>query len=52
MPYSELVRLIRGSGKRPVERDSLYQPVRDSFDDLPVEKVIGMAAGAPSVHAA
>ena len=24
MPYLELVRLIRGAGKRPVERDSLY----------------------------
>ncbi len=37
MPYSELVRLIRGAGKRPVERDSLYQPVRETFDDLPAE---------------
>lgn len=52
MPYSELVRLIRGAGKRPVERDSLYQPVRESFDDLPVRAPSAMAAGAPSVHAA
>ena len=37
MPYLELVRLIRGAGKRPVERDSLYQPVRDQFDDPPPE---------------
>src|SRR6476620_6594270 len=35
MPYLELVRLIRGAGKRPVERDSLYQAVRDTFDDPP-----------------
>lgn len=32
MHYEDLVELIRGAGKRPVERDSLYQPVRDSFD--------------------
>jgi aminodeoxyfutalosine synthase len=52
MPYSELVRLIRGAGKRPVERDSLYQPVRETFDDLPGEVPREMAAAAPSVHAA
>jgi aminodeoxyfutalosine synthase len=52
MPYSELVRLIRGAGKRPVERDSLYQPVRDSFDDLPESAPPAMTAAAPSVHAA
>src|SRR5215204_493945 len=37
MHYLELVRLIRGAGKRPVERDSLYQAVREQFDDLPPE---------------
>ncbi len=51
MPYSELVKLIRGAGKRPVERDSLYQPVRESFDDV-VDIAPGLAAAAPSVHAA
>jgi aminodeoxyfutalosine synthase len=51
MPYSELVRLIRGSGKRPVERDSLYQPVRESFDDV-VDIAPAMGAASPSVHAA
>ncbi len=51
MPYSELVKLIRGAGKRPVERDSLYQPVRESFDDV-VDIAAGTAAAAPSVHAA
>ena len=45
MPYFELVRLIRGAGKRPVERDSLYQPVRESFDDPPPEPSL-VARGA------
>src|ERR1041384_2964322 len=51
LPYGELVRLIRGAGKRPVERDSLYRPVRDNFDDLPP----GFATagpGGPGGHAA
>jgi aminodeoxyfutalosine synthase len=51
LPYSELVRLIRGAGKRPVERDSLYQPVRESFGDV-VDLPAGTGATAPSVHAA
>ncbi|MFZ5625388.1 MAG: aminofutalosine synthase MqnE [Gemmatimonadota bacterium] len=51
MPYLRLVRLIRGAGKRPVERDSLYRTVRDEFDDL--DASIFDAAGArPAVHAA
>jgi aminodeoxyfutalosine synthase len=51
MPYSGLVALIRGAGKRPVERNSLYQTVRDSFDDL---EMVGAMPGAsvPAVHAA
>src|SRR4029077_5507175 len=32
MPYFELVRLIRGQGKRPVERDFLYRPVREAVE--------------------
>ena len=32
MHYDQLVEMIRGAGKRPVERNSLYQSVRDSFD--------------------
>jgi aminodeoxyfutalosine synthase len=52
MPYMELVRLIRGAGKRPVERDSLYQPVRDHFDDPPPERSFGRGASLPVVHAA
>ena len=51
MPYSELVRLIRGAGKRPVERDSLYRSVRESFDDV-VDVPADLAAAAPRVHAA
>ncbi len=37
LPYMDLVRLIRGAGKVPVERDSLYRAVRESFDDPPPE---------------
>jgi aminodeoxyfutalosine synthase len=51
MPYLGLVELIRGAGKRPVERDSLYQVVRDEFDAVVAEP--GFAAGAaPAVHVA
>ena len=49
MPYYALVELIRGAGRRPVERNSLYQPVREQFDDLVPGGSLG---GAPVVHAA
>jgi aminodeoxyfutalosine synthase len=52
MPYGELVRLVRGAGKRPVERDSLYRPVRETFDDLPAAWYAAKGASAPVVHAA
>jgi len=52
MHYGDLVRLIQGAGKRPVERDSLYQSVRERFDDLEPEPALGPAAGRPAVHAA
>ena len=52
LPYLELVRLIQGAGKRPVERDSLYQTVREQFDDPPPEPSLGRGAGRPVVHAA
>jgi aminodeoxyfutalosine synthase len=52
LPYMDLVRLIRGAGKTPVERDSLYQPVRDEFDDLPPEPSLGRRLTLPVVHAA
>jgi aminodeoxyfutalosine synthase len=51
MPYSALVDLIRGAGKRPVERDSLYQPVRENFDDLPPTPAHAPRS-LPVVHAA
>ncbi|MBM4188207.1 MAG: aminofutalosine synthase MqnE [Gemmatimonadetes bacterium] len=50
LPYRGLVELIRAAGKRPVERDSFYRPIRDAFDDLEEPPVAG--AFAPSVHAA
>jgi aminodeoxyfutalosine synthase len=52
MPYMELVRLIRGAGKRPVERNSLYQAVRESFDDPPPEPSLRRGGTLPVVHAA
>jgi aminodeoxyfutalosine synthase len=52
MPYMELVRLIRGAGRRPVERDSLYQVVRESFDEPPPEPSYRRGASLPVVHAA
>jgi aminodeoxyfutalosine synthase len=33
LAYDEIVRLIRGAGKVPVERDSLYRPVRSEWDE-------------------
>lgn len=52
MQYLDLVELIRGAGKRPVERNSLYQPVRDRFDDFEPDPLNGRGARAPEVHAA
>jgi aminodeoxyfutalosine synthase len=52
LPYMDLVRLIRGAGKQPVERDSLYQPVRESFDEPPPGPSRRTRPGLPVVHAA
>ena len=52
LPYMDLVRLIRGAGKVPVERDSLYQAVRDEFDEPPPEPSMHRGAALPVVHAA
>jgi aminodeoxyfutalosine synthase len=52
MPYLDLVRLISGAGKRPVERDSLYQAVRERFDDPPPEPSLRRGLALPVVHAA
>ena len=51
MPYMSLVGLIRGAGREPVERDSLYQVVRDRFDEPPPEPAL-RSASLPVVHAA
>lgn len=50
LPYRGLVDLIRAAGKRPVERDSFYRPIRESFDDL--GNPVSAGAFAPTVHAA
>jgi aminodeoxyfutalosine synthase len=38
LSYDEIVSLIRGAGKEPVERDSLYRTVR-TFEDYPAGSV-------------
>ncbi|TFG46476.1 MAG: aminofutalosine synthase MqnE [Gemmatimonadales bacterium] len=35
MSYPQLVTLIRDAGRRPVERNSLYEALRDASDDAP-----------------
>lgn len=50
--YYSLVKLIRGAGKQPVERNSLYQPIRDQFDEPPPEPSVGTRRSLPVVNAA
>ena len=53
MQYLDLVRLIRGAGKRAVERNSLYEAVRETFDDLPPPpEPAARGKELPVVHAA
>jgi aminodeoxyfutalosine synthase len=52
MPYEGLVALIREAGKTPVERDSLYQPVRTDFSDLEIPRGGSRRMALPVVHAA
>lgn len=52
MPYMGLVELIRGAGRRPVERDSLYQAVREEFDAPPPGERPRAGLALPVVHAA
>src|SRR3954464_3566869 len=52
LPYMDLVRLIGGAGKRPVERDSLHQALREQFDDPPPEPSVRHGSALPVVHAA
>ena len=51
MAYGDLVHLIRGAGKRPVERDSLYRAIRETFDD-PLPPGPARSRLLPVVHAA
>jgi aminodeoxyfutalosine synthase len=51
LPYLDLVALIRGAGKRPVERDSLYRAVRETFDDI-TPPPVPRPRQLPVVHAA
>ncbi|MBW8773125.1 MAG: aminofutalosine synthase MqnE, partial [Gemmatimonadetes bacterium] len=51
MQYLDLVRLIRDAGRRPVERDSLYQAVQETFDEPP-PTARPRAITLPVVHAA
>jgi aminodeoxyfutalosine synthase len=37
MTLDEIIRLIRGAGKMPVERDSFYQVVRTFDEPSPAE---------------
>jgi len=55
MQYPQLVALIRDAGRRPVERNSLYEVVRDAFDDPPPAPPVPVEArgrSLPVVHAA
>lgn len=50
MAYYDLVQLILGAGRHPVERNSLYESLRDTFDDLAPPERAGRSL--PVVHAA
>ncbi len=53
MSLEQVLRLIRGAGRVPVERDSLYQPLR-TFDDTDAPRPVNapVHAGAASAEAA
>lgn len=52
MSYASLVGLIRDAGRIPMERDSLYQPVRTDFTDLDLPRGGDLRRTLPVVHAA
>jgi aminodeoxyfutalosine synthase len=54
LSYDQIVSLIRGAGKEPVERDSLYQTVRTFEDYVPAAPSAAPPAGpaGPSFHIA
>ena len=49
MAQAELVRVIRESGREPVQRDSLYQPVHSQLNDRRTAAAADSAATAPSL---
>ena len=52
MSYAALVGLIRDAGKVPMERNSLYQPVRTDFTALELPRGGDSVRSLPVVHAA
>ena len=52
LSYDEIIGLIRGAGKTPVERDSLYRTVRTFDDWIPGTAAKPRAAGpdGPTFH--
>ncbi len=48
--YHEIVELIRGAARVPVERDSLYREIRREFDPPPPMRELSRSL--PVVHAA
>lgn len=48
LSYGEIVRLIRGAGKEPVERDSLYHTVRTFDPDDPIFTPDGGTGAEPA----
>jgi len=52
MAYEGLVSMIRDAGKEPVERNSLYQPIRSEFDELDIPVGGQRRMSLPVVHAA
>ncbi len=52
MSYAALVGLIRDAGKVPMERNSLYEPVRSDFSELDIPRGGDVRRALPVVHAA
>ena len=49
LSYGEIVRMVRAAGKEPVERDSLYRPVRTFEPDDPIFTAdAGAGSGEPA----
>lgn len=52
MSYGALVAMIRDAGKIPMERNSLYEPLRTDFSDLDLAAGGELRRSLPVVHAA